>query len=139
MKAMVDEHMYWRRIYVPKETVANLHVRAKEKCEACGDALTHPEVHHIKPVAHGGTNALDNLQLLCHMCHVQISEQQHLSKNPRLCSRFNPEMMELFHNAALKPRVHHWGTGGVKKVYSVDINSCRRNVLLRLHRRAGAL
>jgi 5-methylcytosine-specific restriction endonuclease McrA len=91
MKAMVDEHMYWRRIYVPKETIANLHVRAQEKCEACGDALTHPEVHHIKPVAQGGTNALDNLQLLCHMCHVQISEQQHLSKNPRLCS-FNPEI-----------------------------------------------
>ena len=90
MKAMVDERMYWRRIYVPKETIANLHVRAKEKREACGDALTHPQVHHIKPVAQGGATALDYVQLLCHMCHVQISEQQHLSKKPRLCSRFNP-------------------------------------------------
>ena len=78
--------MYWRRTYVPQETVAKLHARAWEECEACGDGLTHPEVHHMQPVARDGTNAIDNLQLLCHMCHTQISEQQHLSKNPRLCS-----------------------------------------------------
>ena len=39
-------------------------------------------------------------------------------------------MMELFHNAALKPRVHHWGTGATEMVWSIDINSCRRNALL---------
>ena len=39
-------------------------------------------------------------------------------------------MMELFHNAALKPRVHHWGTGATEMAWSIDINSCRRNALL---------
>ena len=80
MKALVDEHMYWRRIYVPKETLARLHARAQERCEACGDALTHPEVHHIQAVAQGGTNALENLQLLCHMCRSRSS-----SISPRTC------------------------------------------------------
>jgi len=70
------------------------------------------------------------------MCHVQISESQHLAKNPRLTSCFNPEMMELFHNAALKPKQIHWGCGTygpdgpVETVWSIDINGCRRNALL---------
>ena len=42
-------------------------------------------------------------------------------------------MMELFHNAALKPKQIHWGVGvsdPLKTVWSIDINRCRRNALL---------
>jgi 5-methylcytosine-specific restriction endonuclease McrA len=28
------------------------------------------EVHHRIPLADAGTNALDNLELLCHRCHA---------------------------------------------------------------------
>ena len=75
LKALEDERTCWRRVYVPKETIAKLHVRAQAKNEACGDILAHPEVRHNNLVAQGGAYALDNLQLLCHMCHAQISEE----------------------------------------------------------------
>jgi hypothetical protein len=69
------------------------------------------------------------------MCHAKISEAQHLSKNPRLRSCFNPEVMELF-DATPKPKQIHWGLGAVGEegpldtIWSVDINGCRRNALL---------
>ena len=93
-------------------------------------------MHHIKPVAQGGTNALGNLQLLCHMCHVQISEQQHLSKNPRLRSCFNPETMEIFNNAAPMPKQIQWCVGAFGEqgplctIWPIDINGRRRNALV---------
>ena len=93
------------------------------------------EVHHVRAVAEGGGNEPSNLQLLCHMRHAKISEAQHLSKNPRLRSCFNPEVMELF-EATPKPKQIHWGLGAVGEegpldtIWSVDINGCRRNALL---------
>lgn len=42
--------------------------RDGEKCQGCGreDGLT---IDHIKPIALGGTNDIDNLQLLCQSCN----------------------------------------------------------------------
>lgn len=37
-------------------------------CAVCGGSI-HLDVHHIKPLSKGGTNRLDNLQLLCRLCH----------------------------------------------------------------------
>jgi hypothetical protein len=136
MRRLIDEHLYWRRSKIPREIREIVRVRQDDKCEKCGDALAgHGELHHIKAVADGGSNDSSNLQLLCHMCHTQISESQHLAKNPRLSSCFNPEMMNLFNNAALKPKQIHWGIGvsgddPLKTVWSIDINGCRRNALL---------
>ena len=149
MKRLVDEHTYYRRARVPKEVVATLRARQEDKCHSCGDKLYGKgdvfggqpsvlpifEVHHASALAEGGGNDAGNLQLLCHMCHVKISEEQHLCKNPRLRSCFNPEVMELFNNTP-KPRQIHWGLGAVGEegslatVWSVDINGCRRNALL---------
>jgi 5-methylcytosine-specific restriction endonuclease McrA len=41
---------------------------AKAKCENCG---THNNlsINHIKPLALGGTNNAENLQILCRKCH----------------------------------------------------------------------
>lgn len=40
------------------------------KCENCGASDTDLEVHHIVPVALGGSNAEDNIQYLCRNCHI---------------------------------------------------------------------
>jgi len=40
------------------------------KCEKCG-VVKYLELHHIKPVAFGGTNEKENLLLLCEKCHKQ--------------------------------------------------------------------
>ena len=40
------------------------------KCEECG-ATIDLELHHIVPVACGGSNEQSNLKVLCHKCHAK--------------------------------------------------------------------
>ena len=44
-------------------------------CRRCGNAARF-EVHHIKPVAHGGKNELGNLETLCRGCHIGETRTQ---------------------------------------------------------------
>jgi 5-methylcytosine-specific restriction protein A len=47
-------------------------------CEIClkkGIYTPATEVHHKIPVADGGTNAFDNLQALCKLCHSGITSK----------------------------------------------------------------
>lgn len=44
--------------------------RDRHRCRRCG-ATTALEVHHRIPLAAGGTNAPENLIVLCHACHRQ--------------------------------------------------------------------
>ncbi len=39
------------------------------KCIICEDEAT--EVHHAIPLSWGGTNEIDNLEPMCHTCHVE--------------------------------------------------------------------
>jgi len=44
------------------------------KCKACGDT-ENLQLDHIKPIAKGGTNDLDNLQVLCKMCNLHKGQK----------------------------------------------------------------
>ena len=57
----------WRRI---RQAVTT---RDRCQCRDCGSPLRgrKREVHHITPVAAGGTNDLENLVLLCGACHAK--------------------------------------------------------------------
>lgn len=50
--------------------------RDKNKCQRCklnaGEA--HLQVHHILPVANGGTDDKENLILLCSTCHTKVHQ-----------------------------------------------------------------
>lgn len=52
----------WRRLR--KQVLAN----ANHRCSVCGNSRG-LQVHHIKPVSAGGTDAIDNLRALCAGCH----------------------------------------------------------------------
>lgn len=61
----------WKRI-------RDRHMQAHPLCEECSKAgrLTPAvEVHHILPLANGGTNVDANLMSLCHACHMKIHGQ----------------------------------------------------------------
>jgi len=52
------------------------HLAAHPLCEACkqaGKLTPASEVHHIKPLSQGGTNAEGNLMSLCKPCHSEIT------------------------------------------------------------------
>lgn len=49
---------------------------ANPLCEMCrreGRYIDATEVHHVKPLADGGTNDFDNLMALCKACHSRIT------------------------------------------------------------------
>ena len=59
----------WRRI-------RNRYIAAHPLCEQCsrdGRLIPAQEVHHIKPLADGGTHDVDNLTALCSSCHSRIT------------------------------------------------------------------
>lgn len=43
------------------------------KCANCGRPTSEWQFDHIKPVADGGQNFADNLQILCPVCHAEKS------------------------------------------------------------------
>ena len=52
--------------------IQKVKTRDKGLCRHClinGHVTLGTEVDHVKPIARGGTDALDNLQLLCGDCH----------------------------------------------------------------------
>jgi 5-methylcytosine-specific restriction protein A len=58
-----------------------LYLTAKGHCQACGWRLmpgTRWEVDHIVPLALGGTDTPDNLQVLCSACHGSKTRERDL-------------------------------------------------------------
>ena len=43
-----------------------------EQCRQQGRYTLATEVHHVKPLADGGTNELSNLMSLCRSCHAKL-------------------------------------------------------------------
>ncbi len=57
-----------RRKKLPADVVRSVVARAGGCCESCGQhGILH--VHHIRALSRGGSNALENLRLLCSACH----------------------------------------------------------------------
>jgi len=54
------------------------YIKAHPLCERCAKdkkVTAAEEVHHIKPLSHGGTNDEDNLMSLCKSCHSLITAE----------------------------------------------------------------
>lgn len=70
-KHKAEARLYYLRDNMRKEArkrLPELIARDGNKCQRCGttDKIT---VDHIVPLARGGTNDLENLQLLCKLCN----------------------------------------------------------------------
>ena len=62
----------WKRI-------RDVYIAAHPLCEKCykiGRITPAEEVHHIKPLSRGGTNAENNLLSLCKSCHSEITARE---------------------------------------------------------------
>mgnify|MGYP002152208539 CR=1 FL=1 len=56
------------RTYIPAHTRKLVFIRDNHRCVKCG-STKNLEIHHIVPHARGGSNRLENLQLLCQRCN----------------------------------------------------------------------
>ena len=45
-------------------------------CANCGHVSAANEIDHITPLELGGTDAIENLQVLCHDCHSAKTAEQ---------------------------------------------------------------
>jgi 5-methylcytosine-specific restriction enzyme A len=75
-----------------------IRLRDKYTCQCCGIAVRTGEVDHIIPVEQGGTDADENLQLLCHDCHVDKTNRDN---GHRVKTAYGPD------GFPLDPG-HHW-------------------------------
>jgi|SRR5690242_12989814 len=57
-------------VTIRKKNIAHLLAEANYKCQNCG-AEKELQVDHIIPYQHGGTNELNNLQILCRTCNIR--------------------------------------------------------------------
>ena len=56
---------------------------ADPHCKSCGKLTQFPygfALDHITPLAAGGTDAPENLQILCHTCHDMKSEMENVDR-----------------------------------------------------------
>jgi hypothetical protein len=82
------------RAYIHASLRREVWKRANGKCGGCGGYFR-LQIDHIKPVAKGGTNAIENLRLLCFHCN-----QRHADL------KLGREKMEQFRNKTLEePRI----------------------------------
>ena len=75
----------------PPPRAALREVLERGRCQTCGNlaAEADMEVDHILPLADGGSNELDNLQLLCSSCHRAKTsrENSRRAKSKRIAAR----------------------------------------------------
>ena len=60
------------------QRIRDRYAAAHPFCEECykrGVLTPTEEIHHIKPLAHGGTHAENNLMALCKPCHSRITAE----------------------------------------------------------------
>ena len=128
-----------------KEPIGGAHAalmeRQQNRCGGCGDVLKRSEVHHKKARYNGGTDDIDNLVLLCPMCHATETERQEQAGNRSsvyLESHLSPVMYSMFAETPC-PRHIIWGDNerqaearqrGTEEVTCLDVVGCRLNCFM---------
>jgi len=130
-----------RHIFSKQERLT-MHADCGGKCALCSHEIEvkHMQVDHIQPLAEGGTNGFDNLQILCKQCHFQKTrgEQENgYVKISDTASSFNIKTTEIFNSPicathAFVESLMDEPPSGLKKnkIHHIDINGSRKNCLL---------
>ena len=115
-----------------------------QKCAQCDKEVNIKSFHldHIRALANGGTNEKDNIQMLCIACHLDKTNCEREDGYVRLNdteSSFNDETREIFNSKQYGSFAFVDNHGSRRnnakkylnhKIYSLDLNKCRRNVML---------
>ena len=137
-----DRFFAIERLRFNKKQRREIYNKSNRKCNHCKKAieLSGMEIDHIKPLASGGDNSYDNLQVLCKPCHfVKTKEEKdnhEYFKISETHSSFNESVREIVNSDLAKSyafveSIHLDKPSGFNStVYTFDINRCRKNCVL---------
>jgi len=129
-----------RRVFKMSERIELWKTKDHHCAECYKDVkATKFEIDHIRPLALGGTNEIDNLQILCKPCHIEKTrheQEQGYLRSSATESSFNSITKSIFDSSLCgsyafiesicskipKKMINN-------KIYSIDINKCRKNIL----------
>ena len=120
-----------QRLLWTKEQREEIKLKFGGRC-SCG-CTTGLQIDHVEPLACGGTNDMDNLQLLCKPCHYEKSKNerdnnQYFKLNP-ITSSFNDRVRKTFDS----PLMMKWAFCEYVKrkipKHGYDVNKCRKNIM----------
>lgn len=124
-----------KRQYLTSDEKEIVLTRQNNKCCACLLSTEKYEIDHIKPLASGGSNNLDNLQALCTSCHKEKTAEENelgiYEVKDELESYFNDIAFDTVINTS-----HFKSYQFVEKLeddeiidsFKNDIIKCRRNI-----------
>jgi DNA replication protein DnaC len=127
-----------KRVPFTKEVKAQVLNKSTNKCATCKEKLsTAYQIDHIKPLAGGGSNEIDNLQALCMKCHKDKCEKDTQNddyfKVSEYNSSFNKVTSAIFQSALMKPYAFIEKIAQPRKdngkTYFIDINKTRKNIM----------
>ena len=112
----------------------------QSSCESCNKKLSLKGFHieHIVPLACGGTNDKENLQILCPPCHFEKTRNEQENgyvKVSETMSNFNITTKEIINSsltssyAFIQKLPFEDKKQPLNKVFHIDINKCRKNIL----------
>ena len=138
VKQIRNEVMETKRVRFEKTFRKDIFEKQQKCCQLCKTKLTIStfEIDHIQALANGGSNEIDNLQILCKDCHLAKTKEEaeqgwvNLSKTE---SSFNSETSKI-HDSDLSKvwafveKLHETHDEKLK-LFGFDINRCRRNLM----------
>lgn len=148
LKNLQDKHYTSHRKKFTKEERDEIKDAQNALCNDCKEELKSFHIDHITPLSSGGTNDKHNLQALCQSCHIEKCKRENEAceyiKHDKFISAFNIQAIELikssyFHKVQFSQTLDAFNElkhnpeqllTNFKQVNSIDINKCRRNILL---------
>ncbi|NQX03173.1 HNH endonuclease, partial [bacterium] len=105
-------------------------------CQICYNTIKNFKIDHIRPLANGETNDINNLQVLCTVCHREKTEtEKETGKYIKLVdseSSFNNKVKNIIESELSKSYAFIEIQKSVttkKNIVTFDINKCRTNIL----------
>ena len=139
MKENFFEELNGRIKFSPEQRV-EMAIKSNYECQICKCCIKDKkfEIDHIIPLGGGGTNERSNLQVLCKACHLNKTSNEHESgkyiKINDTESTFNTQVQQVFDSPlcqthAFVEKAYYEELQQDRKIYSIDINKCRKNIL----------
>ena len=140
VKTMRENFMNVNRVRFDKPFRLKLYKQQGKCCQLCKNKLeiNYVQIDHIKALANGGTNDIENLQILCKPCHyVKTKEEAENGwvKESDTQSSFNSQTDVVFNSELSKvwafvEKKTKEDKDNNNKLFGFDINKCRKNEMV---------